>query len=170
MKISKLSELLRHLKYGEGYNGYRVLFKDLQIEKSEVKELIAFDSSNYTRNLIERTGSYELMLMCWKEGQSSPIHGYSGQQGWIYVIEGKLSIDYYVERDSDHRMDHFRTESFKAGEFAYLNDYVGFHSLKNTSRENTISLHLHAGPVLKWKVFDPADGSYSDRTLVDQED
>ena len=159
--VSTLSEMLRRLEYGEGYGGYAQLFKSLRIPLSELESSLECGNNHYKRKLLQRTGSYELLLMCWQNEQTSPIHSYAGQQGWIYVAQGSLAIDYYLRRDSDDTMERYKTVEIGSGDYGYLNDYIGFHRIRHIGNQRAVSLHLHAGPVEEWEVFDPETGTYS---------
>lgn len=160
MRITSLAELQKHLEYGEGYGGYARLFSQLAIEAAELEHLLECGKQHYRRKLLQRTGSYELLLMCWQNGQASPIHSYAGQQGWIYLVSGKLALDYYLRKDSDNGMEAYQSIELKAGEFAYLNDYIGFHRVRHLGAERAVSLHLHAAPVDEWEVYLPESHEY----------
>ncbi len=51
-----------------------------------------FDSEQYARNLIYRDDVFELLLLCWRPHQATPVHDHGGQRGWVRVIEGSLSL------------------------------------------------------------------------------
>jgi cysteine dioxygenase len=54
-----------------------------------------FEKTHYTRNLIHRSGHYELMAICWERGQGSAIHNHHGQRCWMAVPLGRLVIQNY---------------------------------------------------------------------------
>ncbi len=43
---------------------------------SDWREYAHFCPHKYSRNLVARTKMYELMVICWGEGQKSPIHNH----------------------------------------------------------------------------------------------
>jgi cysteine dioxygenase len=160
MRITRLDELFKHLEYGEGYGGYARLFSQLAIPLTALEPLLECDKQHYRRKLLQRTGSYELLLMCWQQQQASPIHSYAGQQGWIYLASGQLALDYYLRTDSNNHMELYKSIALNAGEYAYLNDYIGFHRVRHLGEERAVSLHLHAAPVDEWEVFLPETNEY----------
>jgi len=40
--------------------------------------------------VLARTENFEVLLICWEKGQSSPIHDFNSQEAWIHPIVGKL--------------------------------------------------------------------------------
>ena len=67
-------------------------------------------------------------------------------------------------------MQFYKEVRLPAGRFLYVNDYLGFHSVINSSKSRTLSLHLHAGPVEGWTVYDPENNSFFNvKTTVDSE-
>jgi cysteine dioxygenase len=50
---------------------------------------------HYTRNLIDKTPLYELIAICWEEGQGSSIHNHKDQNCWMAVPIGRLLVQNY---------------------------------------------------------------------------
>ncbi|MDX5326227.1 MAG: cysteine dioxygenase family protein [Bacteroidota bacterium] len=153
--IQSIEGLVRELEYGTGVTGYLGLLHHLQIDPDSVVPYLKWAEDHYTRKLLFSNDEVEMILMCWKPGQTSPIHSYDDQEGWIYVIEGVLTIDHYFRSSVNHSMEHYQTLKLGPGKFLYLNDYIGFHRVRNDGPENVVSLHIHAGPVTQWNVYDP---------------
>ena len=169
-KITTIKGLLHELESGTGLDGYLGLMHNLHLVKDDVLPYCSWNGNQYTRNLIEKTSQFELILMCWEPHQSSPIHSYNNEQGWMYVVDGNLTINHYFESFGDAKMQYYKEVNLQKGRFLYVNDYLGFHSVSNTSQARTISLHLHAGPVEKWKVYDPKSNAYFKvDTRIDQD-
>jgi cysteine dioxygenase len=60
-----------------------------------LKEYIWWRDEFYTRNLIYRDDLFEVMAICWKAGQKTPIHTHNGQLGWMTVPQGEVVIENY---------------------------------------------------------------------------
>lgn len=169
-KITSLKSLLQELDCGTGLDGYLGLMHNLRLSKEEVLPYCTWNSQHYTRNLVAKTSQFELIIMCWEPGQSSPIHSYNNEQGWMYVVDGQLNINHYFESYGEAKMQYYKEVQLHKGAFLYVNDYLGFHSAINATQARTISLHLHAGPVEKWKVYDPKSNAYfKTKTRIDKD-
>ena len=153
VEINSTEQLLRNLNLGAGYDGYLNLLQSTNLPKSEWERFTSWKNNRYTRNCISSCSDYELLLLCWKQGQQSPIHNFSYQESWIKVIEGELTIHAY-DMDREKVCAEVReTIVIKAGETTYLSDDMGFHKVLNSSKGNTVSLHLNMEAVKEWEVF-----------------
>lgn len=168
MKITTIPALLKELELGTGIDGYMGLMNKMCINSSEVLKYASWSRKHYTRNLIERNSQYELLLMCWESGQHSPIHSYGDEQGWMYVIQGELVINHYFKSHDNVKMQFYKSVKLFPEKYLYVNDYLGFHSATNSSKGRTMSLHLHAGPVEGWTIYDPESNSFFNvKTTID---
>ncbi len=169
-KITTLKSLIHELECGTGLDGYIGLMNKLRLTREEVEAYCTWNDKNYTRNLLEQTSQYELILMCWEPGQASLIHSFSNQEGWMFVVDGELTVNHYFESVGKKKMELYKEVKIPASQYLYVNDYLGFHSVSNSNQGRTISLHLHAGPVDKWKVYDPETNAFFvGKTRIDHE-
>lgn len=61
--------------HGKGEIIQQLLEKYIQ-NNNDWREYAHFCPHKYSRNLVARTKMYELMVICWGEGQRSPIHNH----------------------------------------------------------------------------------------------
>lgn len=153
-EIKTIDQLKKNLNLGPGYGGYIELLNALDLPKEEWKNYCSWDKSTYTRNCISACEEYELILMCWEKKQSSAIHSFHFQEGWIRVLEGKLTVETYEVDRKEKTISSNEKIDISAGDSIYLNDNMGFHRVYNATEERTISLHLHIERVDEWEVFD----------------
>ena len=138
---------------GPGYGGYLDILKSIRLPVSEWEKYCHWNENQYTRNCLSSCEGYELILMCWQKGQQSPIHNYNFQESWIKVLKGDLTIDVF-KIDRENRKSTFDYSMIiKENEYTYLNDNMGFHRVKNSSDDSTVSLHLNVEKVNQWEVF-----------------
>lgn len=114
---------------------------------------IFFSDARYTRNLIHKTSDFELLLLCWKTGQHSPIHGHEGEKCFMRVEVGQLQFTDYQEEPprATSLVKKVKTEIGKEG---YIDGPAGIHQVSNVSGHDTISLHLYAKPFDQCDIFD----------------
>ena len=60
------------------------------IRESSWLPRMAFRDDKYARHSIHRTDLFDLILLCWKPGQLSPIHNHQGNSGWVRVLRGRM--------------------------------------------------------------------------------
>merc|ERR1712212_207486 len=99
-----------------------------------------WDKYRYTRNLMhEGNGNFNLILMCWPEGTSSPIHDHSDAHCFMRVLEGQVKEVKYgwpeVEGIPPKEME---TTLVNQGQTIYMSDELGLHKVENSSHTNKL--------------------------------
>jgi cysteine dioxygenase len=136
---------------------------------------IAFDASRYTRTRLHRSDAFELLLLCWDRGQATPVHDHDGQAGWFTVLEGALGVQEYDREGGPDDLRSLAAREETAEGALRLHEgrrYVveAGRSVAEAEGPETIhrvgpvggralSLHLYAGPLDSFLVFDAARGT-----------
>ncbi|UYV62273.1 CDO1 [Cordylochernes scorpioides] len=117
-----------------------------------------FDPHKYTRNLVSRgNGKYNLMVLCWSEGQASSIHSHAGSHCFMKVLSGSLKELKYDWPDSSRQSEMTVREEnlLQINDVAYINDSLGLHRMENPNHtECAVSLHLYSPSFSECTVFD----------------
>jgi cysteine dioxygenase len=64
---------------------------DLDISCEDVAKFIRFSERSYTRNLVRAGPWYYALVLCWCNGQRSPIHDHRGSNCGVRVLRGTLT-------------------------------------------------------------------------------
>jgi cysteine dioxygenase len=161
--IESVEELIETLNVSEPEDYVKVA-KDMNIPKSDFKKYTFYKPDGYSRNCIERTSDYELLLLCWNPGDETPIHGHDEQRCWVYQVDGVIRELRYRENDDDE-MEKCNRLELTPGHLTYMEDTMGYHSLKNCSNERAMTLHLYISPIDMCKTFDETEGTFIDKEL-----
>ena len=70
----------------------RRLMEALRITRADLKDVCIFQDERYRRNMIRRTDFYELVCLCWRSGQRTPIHDHLGSACAFRVVEGNATV------------------------------------------------------------------------------
>ena len=111
---------------------------------------------SYSRNLVWRSRDFELLLLCWKEGQASSIHDHAAQNCWMAVLDGALEEEHFSHRDGTLRRG--RVKSYEAGGVAFIRDDIALHQIRPAAGGGGVSLHLYARPIDECLAFCPESG------------
>ncbi len=158
--ILGLAELTRHLDAFEGPIGLddlRQLMARLQLSDDELQTFTLFDACNYRRNQIRRTEDYELVLICWRPGQASPIHDHAGCACVFRVLEGTGEETVYVpESDEPGASVSYRpaATSCHAGGALCASFDADIHKVSNPGPHNLCTLHVYSPPLLEMRTYD----------------
>ena len=161
--IESLEKLIKNLDESSPENHGKII-KKMDIPVSEFEEFASWDKEGYTRNCINRTDEYELLLLCWKKGDVTPIHGHDGQKCWVYQIEGKVTEVRYEE---DNTGDLFETNRMQLspGRLTFMNDKMGYHKLKNDTDGRAMTLHIYVAPINSCEVFNSGKETFEYKEL-----
>lgn len=149
--INSVSELVDFLD-NHNKNTYRESVSNLKLKPKNVEDYCTWDRNNYTRNLIHYSQKYHLLILCWQQGQYSPIHDHGGRDCYAYVVEGLIQENIYQLSQPKELINCSKESIYKQGQNSYITDDIGMHSLKCVS-DQAITLHLYAKPIESYHVF-----------------
>ena len=97
--ILTLSELITELTTASKED-YKRIFRNLDLKSSEFKDYQNWSRDSYMRNGIYKDENFELILICWEEGQETSVHCHGGEECWIYLLEGEVQeVFYCLDKD-----------------------------------------------------------------------
>ena len=76
------------------------LIEQTKISPNELRPYLGFKAGNYSRHRVMRNEFVEMLVLCWKPGQRTPIHDHNGSHGAVFVQEG-IMWETTFEYDSD---------------------------------------------------------------------
>ncbi|PQJ82972.1 hypothetical protein BTO16_04860 [Polaribacter glomeratus] len=156
--LTTLDDLITALSEGDRAT-YNHLIHSVKLSSENFEKYISWSDECYTRNCIVDNEKFELILICWCKGHSTPIHDHDGEECWVKVITGEFKESIYKENESGG-LDIVKTAISKPNQVTYMKDFMGFHSLENLSDKKSISLHLYAKPIRKCRIFDAESNTF----------
>ncbi len=150
--IQSLNDLITALSEEERTN-YNNIIRSVDLPTSAFTNYCSWSSECYTRNCIIENEKFELILLCWEEGQKTPIHDHGGEECWVKVIEGEFKETLYKKDDTDTLVS-ITSIVAKTNDITYMIDFMGYHCLENLSNKRSMSLHLYAKPIRTCNIFD----------------
>ena len=136
-----------------------------EVDDESLAPFLNFRPLRYTRNLVSRSALFDVIVLCWMPGQTTPIHNHSGQLGWVRVLQGALEEVTYTVRPAAARdegadatclfapkvvIGETGRALFEAGSAVVTVDAVrAVHRMGNpaTARGcNAVSLHVYSRP------------------------
>jgi cysteine dioxygenase len=137
---------------------------NVQITKEDIEPYLGFKEGNYWRHRVCRNEAVEMLVICWRPGQRTPIHDHNGSHGVVRVQQG-LMWETMFTYDSERGLCYKTARECPTGEVtgAAVPD---IHQLGNpdVSGQNLITVHVYAPPlgVLKtYKVGSPIVDLYT---------
>jgi cysteine dioxygenase len=140
------------------------LLSQLVVSKDDIDSYSSWSEENYTRNCIYLNEEVEIIVLCWKPGQGTPIHNHQGQKCWVYQVYGEIEEQRYEPNENQVPLATTK-DIVQAGALSYIDDSMGYHTIKNVSNENAVTLHFYAEPFNACKVFDVKKQQYVKKEL-----
>lgn len=91
---SSLEALWHYLDGLDGRAPLRELtdrLREADITCEDLADYIRFSDRQYMRNLVRSGSWYYALVLCWKNGQRSPIHNHTGSTCGVRVLRGTLT-------------------------------------------------------------------------------
>lgn len=140
------------------------------VTQDDLRPYRSFKPGTYSRHRVVRSPFAELLVLCWKPGQRTPIHDHNGSYGAVRVCEGVMWETSFM-LDEERRLYYHSARECAPGETTSA-DVPDIHQLGNpdVSGRDLVTLHLYAPPlgVLNtYKVGSREVGHYSPNEFMD---
>jgi cysteine dioxygenase len=126
-----------------------------EINTSDLQPYVGFKTGNYWRHRVCRNEFIEMLVLCWKPGQRTPIHDHNGSHGGVKVFAGVLwetTFDY----DETKGLSYKAARDYRAGAVTG-SDVPDIHQLGNpdVSGQDLITVHVYAPPLGVLHTYKP---------------
>jgi cysteine dioxygenase len=144
----------------------RKFLEDNPLNPESLAPYLTWDRQHYTRNLIDKTGLYELIAVCWEIGQASSIHNHRDQNCWMAVPIGRLLVENYHVVQQDIAAGKCTIESTEIVEMnaehpCAVDPLEPVHRVFNPreSNQRAVSLHVYSRPFNTCVVYSAEQGT-----------
>lgn len=161
--VTSLNRLIEVLKQSDAEN-YVTVAKNMNIPVSDFEKYAHWKEDGYARNCIIKTAEFELILICWKGKDFTPVHCHNDQKCWVYMVDGEMTEERFKQNE-DGTLTKTNELDIVSGNLTYMDDNMGFHLLKNTAEQKAMTLHLYMKPVELCTVFDDDENCFNERDL-----
>ena len=126
-----------------------------EISAEELSPYIGFKEGNYFRHRVCRNEFVEMLVLCWRPGQRTPIHDHNGSHGGVKIWEGML-WETTFSFDSVTGLEYKSAREFAQGTVTG-SDIPDIHQLGNpdVSGHDLITIHVYAPPLGVLHTYKP---------------
>jgi cysteine dioxygenase len=121
--------------------------REVEIDEADLRPHRGFKAGTYARHRVVRSDYAELLILCWRPGQRTPIHDHNGSLGAVRVCEG-------VMWETIFSLDEARTLRYRSAREWHPTavteaDVPDIHQIGNPdiSGLDLVTLHLYAPPL-----------------------
>ena len=137
---------------------------DLMIELSqldvggeELAEHVRFSRQSYARNLVRSGPWYHALVLCWRNGQRSPIHDHVGSSCGVRVLRG-VATETLFEFAANGHVKAVGSRDLPAGSVCGSQD-GDLHQVSNLQAGDAdlVTLHIYSPPLLTMGTYSLTD-------------
>jgi cysteine dioxygenase len=129
------------------------LIERTTINPEEIQTYLGFKAGNYSRHRVMKNEFVEMLVLCWKPGQRTPIHDHNGSHGAVFVHEGIL-WETTFEYEAEAGLNYQSHRELRAGGLTG-SEVPDIHQLGNpdVSGQDLITIHIYAPPLGVLKTY-----------------
>jgi cysteine dioxygenase len=129
--------------------------RDLRVGPEDLRPYISFKEKTYARHRVFRNEHVELLVLCWRPGQRTPIHDHNGSYGVVRVWSG-IMWETLFQMDERRGLVYHAGRDWTDGAITGA-DVPDIHQLGNpdVSGQDLITLHLYAPPLVRLNIYTP---------------
>jgi hypothetical protein len=90
LSLRSLVQTLESLTSAPALDQIYEWLESAEISAEELQPYVAFKEGNYWRHRVLRNEFVEMLVLCWRPGQRTPIHDHNGSHGGVKVQQGML--------------------------------------------------------------------------------
>lgn len=126
---------------------------DCGIGLDDVKHYCRFHPRHYVRNLLRAGPAYHALVLCWHNGQRSPIHDHSGSRCAVKVLSGEATETRF-DTAPNGMIYATASSTLCEGTTCYSED-AEIHQLSNlqANEADLVTLHLYSPPLLRMNAY-----------------
>jgi cysteine dioxygenase len=130
-----------------------------EISPDELEPYIGFKEGNYWRHRVCRSNFVEMLVLCWRPGQRTPIHDHNGSHGGVKVCQGLL-WETTFSYDPVAGLEYKSAREHGAGAVTG-SDVPDIHQLGNpdVSERDLVTLHVYAPPLGVLHTYKPGSAT-----------
>ena len=119
----------------------------LEVTCDDLAPFVRFSDQSYTRNLVRAGEHYNVLVLCWKNGQRSPIHDHKGSSCALRVLRGTMTETLF-EFTRNGLVKACSSRDFEPGSVAGQED-DDLHQVSNLQdgNDDLITLHIYSPPL-----------------------
>ena len=139
--------------------------EDLDVRTDDLEPFERFSQSHYQRNLVHRGPAYHALLLCWLNGQRSPIHDHRGSACAVRVIRGAATETLFAP-GANGLIYATGSEVFSEGTVIGSQD-SDMHQISNlqAAEADLVTLHIYSPPLFvmgRYSLTDARIGEFVD--------
>lgn len=151
-KLAPLIDYLNSLTKPADLPTLRRLLSELDITRADLGRHVHFESDHYARNKVANSAWYELVCVCWKPGQRTPIHDHRSSSCAFLVVEGEAT-EIVFEQGPDHTLGAEAAPAVRSRGYICASWDADIHEVINDTDRDLITLHIYSPALSHVRIY-----------------
>ena len=128
-------------------------FREERLTAQDLTGYLTFNPARYVRNLVHKGPAYQALVLCWRNGQRSPIHNHRGSHCGVKVLQG-VATETVFTRAPNGLVLPVESRHLPPGRTCASAD-EDIHQVSNLQAggADLVTLHIYSPPLLRMEVF-----------------
>ena len=151
--LAGLVERLSRVDAPPTFAELNALLDGVSVGADELRPYVSFKEGTYARHRVHLGEHAELLVLCWRPGQRTPIHDHAGSFGAVRVLRGVM-WETLFEMGGRDGLAYMSGREWTPGHVTGA-DVPDIHQLGNpdVSGQDLVTLHLYAPPLASLNVY-----------------
>jgi cysteine dioxygenase len=151
--LAGLVERLKHMSGPPAFEELGAMLGGVEVTAEELRPYVSFKEGTYARHRVHLGEHAELLVLCWRPGQRTPIHDHAGSFGAVRVLRGVM-WETLFEMEGGEGLAYKSGREWTPGHVTGA-DVPDIHQLGNpdVSGQDLVTLHLYAPPLASLNVY-----------------
>jgi cysteine dioxygenase len=151
--LAGLVERMSAIKRPPTFEEVGALLSGTSVGTDELRPYVGFKEGTYARHRVHLGEHAELLVLCWRPGQRTPIHDHAGSFGAVRVLRGVMWETLFEMSESEGLAYKFARE-WTVGHVTGA-DVPDIHQLGNpeVSGQDLVTLHLYAPTLTSLNIY-----------------
>jgi len=153
--LQSLVQILESLSSAPSLEQIYNWLQTAEISAAELQPYLGFKEGNYWRHRVVRNEFVEMLVLCWRPGQRTPIHDHNGSHGGVKVQQGMLWETIFTY-DALAGLEYKSAREYAPGAVTG-SDVPDIHQLGNpdVSEQDLVTIHVYAPPLGVLHTYKP---------------
>lgn len=155
MRTSLLAQRLARLSTTASLGEFAEAVRRVGLSLPDVAQYVHFSDASYHRETIFQSDQFQVLVISWKPGQSSPIHNHRGSMCCVQVMQG-TAIETTYTMSHDGRFS-CCCESQAVGD-VFAGEDLDIHAVANLPKSTIglVTLHVYRPALTRMELFEIA--------------
>ncbi len=159
--LNELVGYLENLTKRADVNQLSRLLSDTSPSLADLRPFVEFGDRTYRRNLIHQSRWFELLCICWRSGQRSPIHDHAQSTCGLKIITGVATETIFATTECG-QIKAVSSTDYRTGHVCSSQD-ADIHQVSNLqlSGKDLVTLHVYSPPITCMDTYSLLDSTRS---------